>query len=232
MKDLAPGVWRIKEFPGPTINVYLVDDVLIDAGRTWDRRRIFGDIEGRDLSMLALTHVHPDHQGVAKEVCEARGIPLACHADDVDAMEGRRPVQEAAGDNPINRFIARVWQGPPYKVERVLNEEAGSEHVADRLGDALISSMNWSEVAERSLSIGLGIGGLREELEDLGVRVAGFDAVHAELAAVLREPTRQVGLSPADRACLALAGDLGAPALTADRSWADLEVGIEIELIR
>ncbi len=46
--------------------------------------------------MLALTHVHPDHQGVAKDVCEARGIPLACHADDVDAMEGggrsrRRP---------------------------------------------------------------------------------------------------------------------------------------------
>ncbi len=114
----------------------------------------------------------------------------------------------------------------------LLNDETGAEQVADWLGDALISSMNWSEVAERSLSIGLGIGGLREELEDLGVRVAGFDAVHAELAAVLREPTREVGLSLADRACLALAGDLGAPALTADRSWADLEVGIEIELIR
>lgn len=114
----------------------------------------------------------------------------------------------------------------------LLNEEAGSEHVADRLGDALISAVNWSEVAERSLSIGLGIGGLREELEDLGVRVAGFDAVHAELAAVLREPTRKVGLSLADRACLALAGDLGAPALTADRAWAGLDVGIEIEVIR
>jgi hydroxyacylglutathione hydrolase len=122
MKQLAPGVSRIKEFPGPTINVYLVDDVLIDAGRTWDRRRIFGDIEGHDLSMLALTHVHPDHQGVAKDVCEARGIPLACHVDDVDAMEGRRPVQEASADNPINRFIARIWQGPPYEVERPFSE--------------------------------------------------------------------------------------------------------------
>ena len=50
--------------------------------------------------MLALTHVHPDHQGVAKDVCEARGVPLACHADDVDAMEGRRPVQEAAAEQP------------------------------------------------------------------------------------------------------------------------------------
>lgn len=104
--------------------------------------------------------------------------------------------------------------------------------MADRLGDALISAVNWSEVADRTLSIGLGIGGLREDLEDLGLRVAGFDAVHAELAAVLREPTRDAGLSLADRACLALAGDLGAPAVTADHTWADLEVGIEVELIR
>ena len=122
MKQLAPGVWRLKELPAPTINIYLAEDVLIDAGRTWDRRRIFAEIEGLEISMLALTHVHPDHQGVAKDVCEALSIPLACHADDVDAMEGRRPVQEAAMDNPINKTIKRIWQGPPYEVERVLTE--------------------------------------------------------------------------------------------------------------
>ena len=102
MKLLAAGVWRLKQFPAPSVNVYLAGDVLIDAGTRWDRRRIFAEIEGRELSLLALTHVHPDHQGVAKDVCEARGIPLACHADDVDAMEGRRPVQEAAPGNPYN----------------------------------------------------------------------------------------------------------------------------------
>ena len=122
MKYLAPGVWRLKEFPAPTINCYLAEDVLVDAGRTWDRRRIFAELEGRELSMLALTHVHPDHQGVAKDFCEARGVPLACHAEDVDAMEGRRPVQEASADNPVNRLIASVWQGPPHKVDRVLEE--------------------------------------------------------------------------------------------------------------
>lgn len=122
MKYLAPGVWRLKEIPAPTINCYLAEDVLIDAGRTWDRRRIFAELEGREISMLALTHVHPDHQGAAKAVCEARGIPLACHAEDVDAMEGRRPVQEASASNPVNRLVASIWQGPPYKVERVLQE--------------------------------------------------------------------------------------------------------------
>lgn len=122
MKYLAPGVWRLKEFPAPTINVYLAEDVLVDAGRTWDRRRIFAELEGREISLLALTHVHPDHQGAAKAVCEARGVPLACHAGDVDAMEGRRPVQEAAQTNPVNRIVASIWQGPPHGVGRVLED--------------------------------------------------------------------------------------------------------------
>lgn len=122
MKNLAPGVWRLKQFPAPSVNVYLTGDVLIDAGTRWDRGRIFAELEGREISLVALTHVHPDHQGVAKDVCEARGVPLACHADDVDAMEGRRPVQEAASDNFVNKAIARLWQGPPHEVGRVLNE--------------------------------------------------------------------------------------------------------------
>jgi hydroxyacylglutathione hydrolase len=122
MKQLAPGVWRLKELPLPVINIYLAGDVLIDAGRTWDRRRVFAELEGREISMLALTHAHPDHQGVAKDVCEARGIPLACHADDVEAMEGHRPLQEAHRSHLVNRVIRSIWEGPPYKVERVLNE--------------------------------------------------------------------------------------------------------------
>jgi glyoxylase-like metal-dependent hydrolase (beta-lactamase superfamily II) len=122
MKQLAPGVWRLHEFPGPITNCYLAGDVLIDAGRRWDRNRIFKEIAGRELSLLALTHVHPDHQGAAKDVCEARGIPLACHAGDVDAMEGRRPMQEGSADNLITRFATHLWQGPPHRVGRVLQE--------------------------------------------------------------------------------------------------------------
>ncbi len=122
MKHLAPGVWRLKELPAPSINVYLAEDVLIDAGRRWDRRRIFAELEGREISLLALTHAHPDHQGVAKDICEARGIALACHADDVEAMEGQRTMQEAAPGNPVNRVIKQIWQGPPYQVDRVLAE--------------------------------------------------------------------------------------------------------------
>ena len=116
MKYLAPGVWRLKEAPRPVINVYLAEDVLVDAGRRWDKRRIFGELEGREISEVALTHVHPDHQGCAKAVCEARGVPLACHADDVDAMEGRRPV--AASPKPTAQLFGKLWTGPRKGLDR------------------------------------------------------------------------------------------------------------------
>jgi PIN domain nuclease of toxin-antitoxin system len=41
-----------------------------------------------------------------------------------------------------------------------------------------------------------------------------------------------VGLSLADRACLALAIALNAPVYTADRKWKNLNVGISIRMIR
>jgi hydroxyacylglutathione hydrolase len=121
LKYLAPGVWRLKELPRPVINVYLAEDVLIDAGRRWDKGRIFAELEGREISEVALTHVHPDHQGCAKAVCDARGVPLACHQDDVDAMEGRRPV--AASPKPTAQLFGKLWTGPPHKVDRVLHED-------------------------------------------------------------------------------------------------------------
>jgi ribonuclease VapC len=62
--------------------------------------------------------------------------------------------------------------------------------------------------------------------------VVDFDVPQAKVAGDLRRLTRIQGLSLGDRACLALAQALGLPAMTADRAWAGLEVGIEIRTIR
>lgn len=121
MRDLAPGLWRLRGVPN-AINVYLAGDVLIDAATRLSSRRILRQLTRRPLSLLALTHVHPDHQGAAHAVCEARGIPLACHEAGVDAMEGRAPVQSVAAAHPVNRLIVRAWEGPPHPVARVLAE--------------------------------------------------------------------------------------------------------------
>ncbi|MBA2523001.1 MAG: MBL fold metallo-hydrolase [Solirubrobacterales bacterium] len=120
MKQLAPDDWQLGGFPPNAINVYLAGDVLIDAATRRADRRIQRQVMNRPLSLLALTHVHPDHQGAAKAVCEARGIPLGCHGDGVDAMEGRESIQRAGADSVVNKLIKRYWEGPPHPVGRVL----------------------------------------------------------------------------------------------------------------
>jgi glyoxylase-like metal-dependent hydrolase (beta-lactamase superfamily II) len=131
VRQVAPDVWQLGGFPPNGINVYLADDVLIDAATRLAGKRILRQIGDRPLSSVALTHVHPDHQGAVKEICETRSIPLACHADDVDAMEGRRPVQESHVDHPVNKIVHRYWEGPPHKVDRAFVE--GDEVAAFRV---------------------------------------------------------------------------------------------------
>jgi glyoxylase-like metal-dependent hydrolase (beta-lactamase superfamily II) len=119
MNAIAPGVWQLSGFPPHAFNVYLVDDVLIDAGTRWAKRRIFRQLEGRALKLVALTHCHPDHQGCAKVICEKFSVPLACHEADVPVMEGRAPMIPRAW---LVRMGERCLAGPPCKVGRVFRE--------------------------------------------------------------------------------------------------------------
>jgi PIN domain nuclease of toxin-antitoxin system len=66
----------------------------------------------------------------------------------------------------------------------------------------------------------------------LGLSFIELDPPQARAIAALRPLTRPLGLSLGDRACLALAQQLRRPALTAERSWARLDVGVEVRLIR
>jgi ribonuclease VapC len=71
-----------------------------------------------------------------------------------------------------------------------------------------------------------------EALQLLALNVRPFDPDVAIIAGKLRGATRHAGLSSGDRACLAFAQDLGAIALTTDRAWDGLDIGITIELAR
>jgi hydroxyacylglutathione hydrolase len=50
VKQLADAFWLLSGFPPNAINVYLVDDVLIDAGTRHAGRRILRQLKGRELS--------------------------------------------------------------------------------------------------------------------------------------------------------------------------------------
>jgi len=102
----------------------------------------------------------------------------------------------------------------------------------EKLGHALISAVNLSEVLARLPEIGVPESKTAAAVERLDLRVVAFDEPQAHAAARLRPLTRQAGLSLGDRACLALGNARGCPVVTADRIWAGLDVGVEIVLIR
>jgi ribonuclease VapC len=110
--------------------------------------------------------------------------------------------------------------------------EPGAEVVSEYLEHSAISTVNWSEIIRKSREVEVQIGPLRDSLAEADVALWPFVEADAEQAAALWGTTRHRGLSLADRACLALASRLGARAVTADRAWTDLDVGVDIVCIR
>jgi ribonuclease VapC len=101
-----------------------------------------------------------------------------------------------------------------------------------RLANASISAVNLSEVLTRLQEIGMPESAIASAVARLNLRVIAFDEPQARAAARLRPGTRHAGLSLGDRACLALGDRLGCPVVTADRIWGNLNVGVEIFVIR
>jgi len=114
----------------------------------------------------------------------------------------------------------------------LLADEPGASVVAPLLDGAVMSTVNWAEVLQRYAAEGLTLEGRRAQIEALGLSLVPFSAEHAAAAASLFPATRLAGLSLADRACLALAATLDAPAYTADRAWVDVDAGVVVELVR
>ncbi len=114
----------------------------------------------------------------------------------------------------------------------VLNEEEGASVVAPFLDGAAMSAVNWSETVQKAARRGIATQGLRNEVEALGVRIVAFDPLQAEEAAALWPQTTAAGLSLGDRSCLALARREAVPAVTTDRSWSSVSVGVQIHVVR
>ena len=113
-----------------------------------------------------------------------------------------------------------------------VNGEPGGEIVAENLADALISAVNFSEAIAKLVGRGVPFDRAVEMVRLAEVPVISFDRSLAEFAGGLIAQTKRRGLSFADRACLALAARENLPALTADRAWASLSIGVEIMNIR
>ena len=95
-----------------------------------------------------------------------------------------------------------------------------------------MSTVNLSEVLGRFARAGQDPAVIANRLMDSPIEWVSFTRDHAAGAAALVRATQPAGLSLGDRACLALAAERGVRAVTADRAWNSVEVGVEIETIR
>jgi ribonuclease VapC len=114
----------------------------------------------------------------------------------------------------------------------ILRGEIGAEDAIRAISGAAISAVNYAEVISRLIDLGASVGEAVEATDRLGMDVADFDETLAVRTGMFRQSTRARGLSLGDRACLALAHRLGLHAVTADRAWASLDLGVEVVLIR
>lgn len=121
MLEVAPNVFLLDGFPRFGINVYLLGDVLVDAGTRLDKNRILRQVKDRPVSVHVLTHAHPDHQGSSKAVCEALEVELWCGEGDKAAME-TGDYSKTTPKGRGSRFPNNLMNGPPYPVSRALKE--------------------------------------------------------------------------------------------------------------
>jgi ribonuclease VapC len=113
-----------------------------------------------------------------------------------------------------------------------LNDEPGAAAVKASLAGALICSVNACEIATKLFAKKRALEEVRFVLQSSGAEVVDFDFGLAIDAGHLTEMTRGRGLSLGDRACLALAAREKLPALTADRAWKGVDIGVPIQFIR
>ncbi len=114
----------------------------------------------------------------------------------------------------------------------VILQEPGADTVIATLANAVISTVNLGECVAKLIDLGMPEAIAWTDTRNLVTKVIDYDVEAAHDSAMLRPATRSAGLSFGDRACLALARQRGATALTADRSWKKLKLGIAVTCIR
>jgi ribonuclease VapC len=114
----------------------------------------------------------------------------------------------------------------------LLGNEPGAAQVRKVIEQAVISTVNLSEIISKLQERGGTDDEIDASLDDLTLTVISFDRSQADLAGKLRMATRSQGLSLGDRACIALAIQTNAIAVTTDRAWRDLDDIARVLVIR
>jgi ribonuclease VapC len=114
----------------------------------------------------------------------------------------------------------------------VIRNERGAAEVIPLLPTSMISAVNFTEVLKRGQDKGGSPVVTRALFSNVGIPIVAFDERQAVLCAELAAKTQELGLSLADRACLALGMITESKIITADQRMSQAVLPIEIVLIR
>lgn len=133
--EIAPGVYSIMQRKGIYVHAYLLDGgdglTLIDTLHGTDAALILEELQriGRtpkEIKHILLTHAHRAHLGGLARLKEASGAQVACHAWEVDIVEGDRRGQNMSLrlQRPYRLWVyqlaSRFGKHPPCKVDRLI----------------------------------------------------------------------------------------------------------------
>lgn len=117
-------------------------------------------------------------------------------------------------------------------VMAVLLAEIGHQEVAGLAEGSMISAVNVAEIVTKCVELSYPEDMALQYIHNSNMTIVDFDVGLATLAGVLRRNAGRGVLSLGDRACIALAIRENGVAVTCDRIWSTLPLGVEVRLIR
>ena len=114
----------------------------------------------------------------------------------------------------------------------LLNGEKGCEIILDYISNAVINTVNFSEAITKLSEFDIPENDIKLIFDLLNIRIIDFNQELAYKTGLLRNLTRKKGLSLGDRACIATGIINHLPVITADNSWKDLNLNLNIIYIR
>jgi len=124
------------------------------------------------------------------------------------------------------------WVVDASAILAAIQGEQGGEYVEKHIDRCVISAVNWSEVLQKLSRSGSDVDKIDDTLNALGLSIIDFTEADGKISAALWSDCKSLGLSLADRACLATGLRLKTKIITADRVWKQIEIASEIHLLR
>ncbi len=129
--EVVPAVYQLRAI-GARVTVLATDEgvVLVDAGTRGSLGAISSGLEALDLSvaqvsLIVVTHYHPDHSGGLAELVKVSSAKVAVHRLDAGIVSGKDPVPSPYRNQllaDITRPFMSPLYGEPVEVDYVLED--------------------------------------------------------------------------------------------------------------